>query len=139
MTVEQIANDIREEFELLENWDDRYTHIIDLGRSNPSLRNDQRTPHTKVRGCTSQVWLVVSVNEYGELIIEAESDAMIVSGLIAVLIRLFSNQLPQNILNFDTKSFFNEIGLFGALSSVRANGLAAMIERIKQEAQQQIE
>lgn len=138
MTVEQVADEIREEFAFLDNWDDRYTHIIDLGRTNPSLRDEQRTPQTKVRGCTSQVWLVVSIKDDSNLVIEAESDAMIVSGLIAILIRLFSNKQPQQILNFDTKAFFNDIGLYGALSSVRANGLAAMVDRIRHEARQLI-
>lgn len=138
MTVEDVADEIREEFAFLDNWDDRYTHIIDLGRSNPPLSDEQRTPQSKVRGCTSQVWLVVTADDHGNLIIEAESDAMIVSGLIAVLIRLFSNQPPQHILSFDTKSFFSDIGLYGALSSVRANGLASMVERIRQEATQHL-
>ena len=138
MTVEQVADEIREEFAFLDNWDDRYTHIIDLGRTNPSLRDEQRTSQTKVRGCTSQVWLVVSIKDDSNLVIEAESDAMIVSGLIAILIRLFSNKQPQQILNFDTKAFFSDIGLYGALSSVRANGLAAMVDRIRHEARQLI-
>lgn len=138
MTIEQVADEIKDEFAFLDNWNDRYTHIIDLGRSNPSLNEEHRTPQYKVRGCTSQVWLVVSDQSDGKLVIEAESDALIVSGLISVLTRLFSNQSPRNILNFDAKSFFQDIGLLGALSSVRANGLAAMVARIHYEAEQRI-
>ncbi|MGB3625685.1 MAG: SufE family protein [Henriciella sp.] len=131
MSVETQANDIRAEFDFLDDWETRYAHIIDLGKANPALAPDERTEATRVRGCASQVWMVISEQEDDTLEIRAESDAMIVSGLIALLIRLFSGAPREEILAFDTPAFLEDIGVTGALSAQRSNGLASMLERIR--------
>ena len=90
MTLLDRATEIEDEFEFLDDWEDRYAHIIDLGKANPPLEAEERTEETKVRGCASQVWMVITEQDDDQLNIRAESDAMIVSGLISLLIRLFS-------------------------------------------------
>ncbi|MEQ9448487.1 MAG: SufE family protein [Rhodospirillaceae bacterium] len=131
MTVDARANDIRDEFEFLDDWETRYAHIIDLGKANPALLPHERTEETRVRGCASQVWMVMDETGDDTLKIRAESDAMIVSGLIALLIRLFSGGKRDDILAFDAPAFLEEIGVTGALSAQRSNGLASMLERIR--------
>lgn len=131
MTVEDRANDIRGEFDFLDDWEARYAHIIDLGKANPPLEADERTEETRVRGCASQVWMVLSEDGDDQITIRAESDAMIVSGLIALLIRLFSGATRREILAFDAPKFLEEIGVSGALSAQRSNGLASMLTRIR--------
>ena len=130
MSVEDRASDIAAEFEFLDDWETRYAHIIDLGKANPPLDASERTEETRVRGCASQVWMILDEDDAGNLTIRAESDAMIVSGLIALLIRLFSGAKAEEITAFDTPAFLEEIGVSGALSAQRSNGLASMLERI---------
>lgn len=134
MTLETRAQDIRDEFAWLDDWEARYAHIIDLGKANPPLEAQERTEDTKVRGCASQVWIVTAL-ENDIMTIRAESDAMIVSGLIAVLVRLFSGASISEISNFDANAFLEEIGITGALSAQRSNGLASMLTRIKLDAE----
>lgn len=134
MSVTAAAQEIRDEFDFLDDWEDRYAHIIDLGKSNEALHDTERNEETRVRGCASQVWLVAEAKPDGKLIIRAESDAMIVSGLISILIRLFSGQQAGEILAFDTAAFMEEIGVSGALTAQRSNGLASMIARIHRDA-----
>ncbi|MEO0883105.1 MAG: SufE family protein [Pseudomonadota bacterium] len=134
MTLEHTAQSIRDEFDFLDDWEDRYAHIIDLGKSNPPLSEGERTEDTKVRGCASQVWLVTDISPDGRMVVRAESDAMIVSGLISLLVRLFSGQRTSDILSFDISSFLEEIGVSGALTAQRSNGLASMIARIHSDA-----
>lgn len=136
MTVLERAAEIEDEFEFLDDWEDRYAHIIDLGKANPALKPHERTEVTKVRGCASQVWMVISDDSETRLTIRAESDAMIVSGLIAILVRLFSGAHSQEISDFDADAFLEKIGVKGALSAQRSNGLASMLTRIKQTAAQ---
>ncbi|MEM5517956.1 SufE family protein [Henriciella sp. AS95] len=131
MSVESQAQEIRDEFDFLDDWETRYAHIIDLGKANPPLEPHERTEQTRVRGCASQVWMVLSEDDAGHILIRAESDAMIVSGLIAILIRLFSGASHEDILAFDAPAFLEEIGVTGALSAQRSNGLASMLERIR--------
>lgn len=131
MTVQERADDISAEFEFLDDWETRYAHIIDLGKANPPLEADERTEETKVRGCASQVWMVIDDAADGSLKIRAESDAMIVSGLIALLIRLFSGAPKDEVQAFDAPGFLEQIGVTGALSAQRSNGLNAMLERIR--------
>lgn len=133
MSIQTKAADIREEFSWLEDWEARYAHLIDLGKANPPLRPEERTEETRVRGCASQVWLVTAPQD-GKLNIRAESDAMIVSGLIALLIRLFSDEPPASILAFDANALLSEIGVSGALTAQRSNGLASMLARIQADA-----
>jgi cysteine desulfuration protein SufE len=134
MTITDRAADIEDEFAFLDDWEDRYAHIIDLGKSNPALDASERTEATRVRGCASQVWMVITPLSEDRLDIRAESDAMIVSGLIALLVRLFSGAARSEIADFDAHAFLEKIGVTGALSAQRSNGLAAMLARIKQTA-----
>jgi len=131
MSVSSRANEIRSEFELLEDWELRYAHLIDLGRHNPPLQDTERTETNRVRGCASQVWMVINHAETEPVEIRAESDALIVSGLIALLTRLYSGAEAREILDFDASALLDEIGVTGALSAQRSNGLAAMIRRIR--------
>lgn len=134
MSIQDAAQDISDEFTFLDDWEDRYAHIIDLGKANPPLMAQQRTEQTRVRGCASQVWLVTHIQDDGGLAIEAESDAMIVSGLIAVLRRLFSGAQPADILAFNAQAFLDDIGVAGALTAQRSNGLSSMLDRIRKDA-----
>ena len=133
MSIESAAAEIREEFSWLEDWEARYAHIIDLGKANPALAPDEKSEKTIVRGCASQVWMVTHMED-GQLIVRAESDAMIVSGLIALLIRLYSGAKPAEAAAFDAKALLDEIGVSGALTAQRSNGLASMLERIRNDA-----
>ena len=135
MTIKDRATEIAEEFDFLDDWEDRYAHIIDLGKANPPLEAHERTEQSKVRGCASQVWMVLTPDTEDRLTIRAESDAMIVSGLISILIRLFSGATRDEIRGFDADAFLTEIGIKGALSAQRSNGLASMLARIKDTAQ----
>tara|TARA_R110000787_G_scaffold90808_8_gene191557 strand:+ start:1008 stop:1427 length:420 start_codon:yes stop_codon:yes gene_type:complete len=135
MSIETAAADIREEFSWLEDWEARYAHIIDLGKANPPLSGEEKTEETRVRGCASQVWMVTHVDD-GHLIVRAESDAMIVSGLIGLLVRLYSGASLSEIEAFDAKALLDDIGVTGALTAQRSNGLASMLERIRRDAHQ---
>jgi cysteine desulfuration protein SufE len=134
MSIETKAADIREEFSWLEDWEARYAHLIDLGKANPPLAPDERSEETRVRGCASQVWMVTNVED-GRLDVRAESDAIIVSGLIALLMRLYSGEPVGDILKFDVKALLDEIGVTGALTAQRSNGLASMLTRVRTDAQ----
>jgi cysteine desulfuration protein SufE len=134
MTITERAANIEDEFAFLDDWEDRYAHIIDLGKANPPLEVHERTEDSKVRGCASQVWMVITPLEDDRLEIRAESDAMIVSGLISLLIQLFSGAPRAEISDFDADAFLEKIGVKGALSAQRSNGLASMLARIKQTA-----
>ena len=131
MTVKDRAEDIAAEFDFLDDWETRYAHIIDLGKANSPLEEAERTEETRVRGCASQVWMVLENQPEDRVKIRAESDAMIVSGLIAILIRLFSGARKDDILAFDAPAFLERIGVTGALSAQRSNGLNSMLERIR--------
>jgi len=134
MSIQTKAADIREEFSWLEDWEARYAHLIDLGKANPPLAPDERSEETRVRGCASQVWMVTD-SANGALTVRAESDAIIVSGLIALLVRLYSGEPPADILRFDAHTLLDDIGVSGALTAQRSNGLASMLARIRADAQ----
>lgn len=136
MTIDERAIEIEDEFSFLDDWEDRYAHIIDLGKANPSLTPEERVEETKVRGCASQVWMVLTPTEKDRIEVRAESDAMIVSGLISILIRLFSGATRSEIKAFDADAFLTKIGVKGALSAQRSNGLASMLARIQSAANQ---
>jgi cysteine desulfuration protein SufE len=127
--------EIRADFELLEDWEDRYRYVIELGRGLEPLRATDRTDANKVRGCASQVWLVTEPQGDGRLSFRGDSDAHIVRGLIAILLRLCSGRRPEDILAFDAKAAFEGLGLSGALSQQRSNGLASMVARIRKDAE----
>src|SRR5579875_2180252 len=134
-SIDEDLEDLAAEFDLLGDWEERYRHIIDLGRSLEPLGDAERSDSNKVRGCASQVWLVAERRGDGRLHFRGDSDAHIVRGLIAVVLRLFSDRAPEAILASDPLAAFERLGLKGALSSQRANGLAAMMARIRREAE----
>jgi cysteine desulfuration protein SufE len=125
--------DMIDDFAFLSDWEDRYTHVIDMGRNLTPLSAAERNPATKVKGCVSQVWLV-STRENDRLIFRGDSDAHIVKGLVAVVIAVFSNRTPEEILALDAQAILGALDLSEHLSPQRSNGLKAMIERIKTEA-----
>ena len=133
-TIDLELAEMEEEFDLLGDWEERYRHIIDLGRSLALLAEDERNDANKVRGCASQVWLVRDPVADGRLKWRGDSDAHIVRGLIAVVLRLFDNRSPSEIVNFDARMGLSKLGLDQALSTQRSNGLSAMIERIRRDA-----
>ncbi|RZJ46944.1 MAG: SufE family protein [Brevundimonas sp.] len=133
MTVADTAKDMREDFAFLGDWEARFTHLIDLGKALPPLKADEYNELNKVRGCSSQVWLVAepSATTPGALHFRGASDASIVAGLVAIIVNLYSDQQPADILAFDAPAFFKEIGVADALTPQRSNGLASMITRIR--------
>jgi cysteine desulfuration protein SufE len=123
------------EFEVLGDWEERYRYVIDLGRELAPLSDAERSDANKVRGCASQVWLVTERQADGTLKFRGDSDAHIVRGLIAILLRLFSGRASDEILAFDATAAFETLGLKGALSQQRSNGLASMVARIRRDAE----
>jgi cysteine desulfuration protein SufE len=123
-----------EDFEFIEDWEDRYRHVIELGKAMEPLDEALKVPATKVDGCASQVWLHVQIED-GVFRFEGDSDAMIVKGLIAVLQKLYSNLAVSAVLKVDARAEMARLGLNEHLSSQRSNGLRAMIERIRETAQ----
>ena len=124
-----------EDFEFLEDWEDRYRHVIDQGKAMAPLAEALRVPATKVEGCASQVWLHANFDE-GRLHFDGASDAMIVSGLIAVLRVLYNGLTAKEVLAVDARAEMERLGLNDHLSAQRSNGLRAMIERIRETAAQ---
>lgn len=133
-SIDDALNILADEFELLGDWEERYRYVIELGRELEPLADAERSETNKVRGCASQVWLVTEPQDDGTLRFRGDSDAHIVRGLIAVLLRLFSGRRPVEITAYDPKAAFDRLGLAGALSSQRSNGLAAMATRIRRDA-----
>lgn len=134
-SIDQDLEDLAAEFDLLGDWEERYRYVIELGRELAPLTDAERSDPNKVRGCASQVWLVTEPQDDGTLRFRGDSDAHIVRGLIAIVLRLFSGRRPEAILAFDTKAAFDQLGLTGALSSQRSNGLASMVARIRRDAE----
>ncbi|SFS11943.1 SufE family protein [Yoonia litorea] len=125
--------DLVDTFEFLDDWEDRYRHVIDMGKAMPPLEEALRVPATKVDGCASQVWLVPQIND-GIFTFRGESDAMIVRGLIAVLRTLYNEQPVKDVLAIDAGAELGRLGLNDHLSAQRSNGLRAMVERIRETA-----
>jgi cysteine desulfuration protein SufE len=133
--IDQELDVLADEFELLGDWEERYRYVIDLGRELSPLTDAERNEANKVRGCASQVWLVTEPQPDGSVRFRGDSDAHIVRGLIAVLLRLFSGKAPKAIAAYDAKAALDRLGLAGALSAQRSNGLASMVARIKRDAE----
>ena len=131
--IDTELDELADEFELLGDWEERYRHIIDLGRGLQPMSDTERSEENRVRGCASQVWLVTERSD-GRLRFRGDSDAHIVRGLVAIVLRLLSDRTPADIKAFDAKAAFARLGLEGALSTQRSNGLASMIERIRRDA-----
>jgi len=129
LTIDQIQNEIISEFDMFNDWTEKYEYIIDLGKSLPVINDTFKTSDNTIKGCQSKVWLYA---EYinNKLIFTADSDAIITKGIVAILIRVFSNQSPKDIVDAKT-DFIEEIGLKQHLSQTRANGLSSMIKQIK--------
>ena len=123
--------ELDDEFAFLDDWEQRYRHVIDLGRAVPPLPDHERVDAAKVRGCASQVWLI-SHREDDVLHFRGESDAAIVQGLLAILLRLYSGRPADEILALDATAAFAKLGLGDALSPQRSNGLKAMATRIRE-------
>jgi cysteine desulfuration protein SufE len=131
-------DEIIENFALLDEWDDRYRYVIELGRTLPPLPESAHIEGNKVQGCASQVWLLTHVNPNGSsgpvLTFEGDSDAHIVRGLIAILFALYSGKNARDILDIDSLAVFDRIGLRENLTPQRSNGLRSMVQRIRAEA-----
>ena len=126
-----------EDFGFLDDWEDRYRYVIELGKSLPPLPENEKTEANKVRGCASQVWLVSEPAGSGERVLSfrGDSDAHIVRGLIAILLKLYSGRPAREIVETDPESVFAKIGLREHLTSQRSNGLSSMLGRIRSDAQ----
>ena len=129
MSIQEIQDEIIEEFAMFEDWMQRYEYMIDLGKTLPLISAEFKTDDNIIKGCQSKVWVHAELKD-NELEFTADSDAIITKGIIAILIRVFSNQHPKDILASDT-SFIDQIGLKEHLSPTRANGLVSMIKQIK--------
>ena len=129
MNIQAIQEEIIDEFSMFDDWDERFQYVIDLGKNLPLIDEKYKTEDNIIKGCLSKLWLHAD-EEDGKLIFTADSDAIITKGIIAVLIRTFSYQKPQDFLDADT-GFIDQIGLKEQLSPTRANGLVSMIKQIK--------
>ena len=129
MNIKDIQEEIIDEFSMFDDWEERYQYVIDLGNSLPLVEDKYKTDENIIKGCQSKVWLHGEQQD-GKVVFTADSDAILTKGIIAILIRVFSNQKPTDILEADT-AFIDEIGLKEHLSPTRANGLVSMIKQIK--------
>jgi cysteine desulfuration protein SufE len=134
-------DDIRADFALLDDWEDRYRYVIELGRALPPFPEELRTDANKVRGCTSQVWLATKrVKNSGDpksdrMTMQGASDAHIVQGLVAVLFAIYDGKTLDDIVRTDAEKIFSELGLREHLTQQRSNGLASMVKRIRADAE----
>lgn len=129
MSIQEIQKEIVEEFQYLPDWEEKYSEIIRLGRKLPVYPEEFRDDKYKVKGCQSQVWLHPEFKE-GKILFDADSDAMIVKGLIGLLMRVYNNRTPNEILD-NPPDFLQEIGIDNHLSPTRKNGLGAMMKQIQ--------
>lgn len=137
MTIQEIEKEIVDEFELFgEDWESKYEHLIDLGKSLPLIESDLKTDDRIIQGCQSRVWLNAETKE-GKIIFTADSDAIITKGMVALMIRVLSDQRPEDIVKANME-FVDRIGLKEHLSPTRANGLVSMINQMKKEALKRI-
>ena len=129
MTIKSIQEEVIDEFLLFDDWMQKYEYMIDLGKSLPLINEKNKTDDRLIKGCQSKVWLDAQLKN-GKINYKADSDAIITKGIIAILLRVFSNQTPDAILSANT-DFIDEIGLKEHLSPTRANGLVSMIKQLK--------
>ncbi|MGB3539642.1 MAG: SufE family protein [Mesorhizobium sp.] len=127
---------IRDDFEFLDEWEDRYRYVIELGEALPAFPDADRTPANKVPGCVSQVWLTTEIGTGADPVMtfHGDSDAHIVRGLVAIMLALFSGQAASTIVKTDAEATLKTLGLDEHLSTQRANGLRSMVKRIKRDA-----
>ncbi|MDC6361987.1 MULTISPECIES: SufE family protein [Flavobacteriaceae] len=129
MTIQEIQEEIIDEFSTFDDWMQRYEYMIELGKSLPIIDEQYKVDDNLIKGCQSKVWVHAELDD-DKLVFTADSDAIITKGIIAILIRAFSNQKPQDIIDADT-AFIDEIGLKEHLSPTRANGLVSMVKQLK--------
>ncbi len=129
MTIKEVQSEIIDEFSMFDDWTERYEYIIELGKSLPMIDQQYKTDDYLIRGCQSKVWLNAEQKDE-KIVFTADSDAILTKGIIAIMIRVFSEQSPKDILDAST-DFVDEIGLKEHLSPTRANGLVSMIKQIK--------
>mgnify|MGYP003685168931 FL=1 len=129
MSIKEVSGELIEDFELFEDWADKYEYIISLGKDLQSMNASDKTDDNIVKGCQSQVWLTAR-NEDGIVFFDADSDAIITKGIIALLVKVFNGQSAKDILNNDL-TFIDQIGLKEHLSPNRSNGLVAMVQKMK--------
>jgi cysteine desulfuration protein SufE len=134
--IDQTINEIADEFALLPDWEERISHVIELGRDLAPLTDAERNEATRVRGCASQVWLISEAhpNTPEKLFFRGDSDAHLVRGEIALLLRIFSGRTPAEILSVDPRAVFDRLGLKDALTTQRSNGLFSMMSAIREAA-----
>lgn len=130
MTIDEKQNQIIEEFSEIDDWMDRYGYIIDLGNSLPAIDESLKTPEHLIEGCQSRVWLDAAMDDSGKVHFTADSDAIIVKGIISLLIDVLNDHTPDEILNADLR-FIDAIGLAENLSPTRSNGLLAMVKQMR--------
>ena len=128
-SIKNIQQDIIDEFDMFDEWMEKYEHIIDLGKSLPLIEEAHKTEDNLIKGCQSRVWLHANKQE-DKVVYTADSDAIMTKGIIALLVRTFSGQKAQDIVEADT-DFINQIGLKEQLSPTRANGLVSMVKQMK--------
>ena len=133
MTATKIPKieELTEVFDLMDDWEDRYRYLIELGGKLPLMPESLKTEETRVEGCTSQVWMVLIKDDPGRIDFLADSDAHIVRGLIAVLYAIYAGCKPQEAADIDVDSYFNQLGLQNHISPNRRNGFFAMVDRLK--------
>ena len=129
MSITEIQEEIIDEFSMFDDWEERYQYMIDLGKTLPLIDEQFKTDDHIIKGCQSRVWVHADLNN-DKVVFTADSDAIITKGIIAILIRVFSNQNPKAIIEANT-DFIDEIGLKEHLSPTRANGLVSMIKQLK--------
>lgn len=129
MSIKEIQDEIVDEFALFDEWMDKYEHLIELGKELPIIAEEHKTEDNLIKGCQSRVWLHAELKD-NLLVFTADSDAIITKGIIALMIRAFSNQTPENIAKADV-NFIDQIGLKEHLSPTRSNGLVSMVKQIK--------
>ena len=128
-TIHETEDEIVDEFSLFDSWEDKYEYIIDLGKKLKTLEPEFKTEENKIKGCQSQVWLVANEND-GRIYFKADSDAVIVKGLVSMLIRVLSGHKPDEIINAKL-DFINKIGMTTHLAQTRSNGLLSMVKQMK--------
>ncbi len=129
MTIKDIQDEIIDEFSMFDDWEERYQYMIDLGKDLPLIEEQYKTERNIIKGCQSKVWVHAEMQD-NNVVFTADSDAIITKGIIAILIRTFSNQHPKDIIDADT-DFIDQIGLKEHLSPTRANGLVSMVKQLK--------
>ena len=130
--IQKIQKDLSDDFSLLANWEEKYEYLIEMGMDLPAMKPENKVEKNLVKGCQSSVWFDVNCKD-GNMVFEADSDSLVVKGMVAVLYKLFNNQPTKDVLDADL-SFFEELGLWRHISSQRSNGLTAMVAHLKAKA-----